>query len=54
MITLLIILMGLGVLALLVLLISGIIAIAWPVAVILAVGLAIDILVVRALVHKKK
>lgn len=54
MITLFILLLGLGVLALLVLLISGIIAIAWPLAIILAVGVLIDCLVLRGLVNRKK
>lgn len=54
MITLFVLLLGLGVLALIGLIISGIIAIAWPLAIILAIGVLIDCLVLRTLVHKKK
>ena len=53
MITLTLIILALAILTILVLAIAGIIAIAWPVLIILGVGLLIDILVFKLIFGKK-
>lgn len=53
MITLTLIIFALAILAILVLAIAGIVAIAWPVLIILGVGLLIDILVFKLIFGKK-
>lgn len=53
MITLTLIIFALAILTILVLAIAGIVAIAWPVLIILGVGLLIDILVFKLIFGKK-
>lgn len=53
MITLTLIIFALAILAILVLALAGIVAIAWPVLIILGVGLLIDILVFKLIFGKK-
>lgn len=53
MITLTLIIFALAILAILVLALAGIVAVAWPVLIILGVGLLIDILVFKLIFGKK-
>lgn len=53
MITLTLIIFALAILAILVLALAGIVAIAWPILIILGVGLLIDILVFKLIFGKK-
>ena len=53
MITLTLIIFALAILAILVLALAGIVAVAWPVLIILGVGLLIDILVFKLIFRKK-
>ena len=54
MITLCLILLVLAIIAILVLAIAGIVAIAWPILIILGIGLLIDVLVLKLFFGKKK
>ena len=53
MITLLLLLLALLIIAIIVLVIGGLFAIAWPLAIVLIIGLIIDILVIKKLFKKK-
>ena len=53
MITLTLIIFALAILAILVLALAGIVAVAWPILIILGVGLLIDILVFKLIFGKK-
>lgn len=54
MITLCLIILILAILAMLILALVGIVAVAWPVIVILGIGLLIDVLVLKLIFGKKK
>ena len=53
MITLTLVIFALAILAILVLALAGIVAVAWPILIILGVGLLIDILVFKLIFGKK-
>ena len=53
MITLLVLLLAAIAVCLIVLVVGGVLVIAWPLAIILVIGLAIDILVIKKLCKKK-
>lgn len=53
MITLALLIIALAIIAILVLAIAGIVAIAWPILIILGIGLIIDILVFKLIFGKK-
>ena len=54
MITLSLLILALGIISIIVLALAGIIAIAWPVLIILGIGLLIDVLTFKLIFHKKK
>ena len=54
MITLCLIILVLAILAILILAVAGIVAVAWPVLVLLGIGLLIDFLVIKLICGKKK
>ena len=53
MITLCLIILILAALAIIVCALAGIIAVAWPILIILGIGALIDVLVLKAIFHKK-
>ena len=53
MVTLALLIIALAIIAILVLAIAGIVAIAWPILIILGIGLIIDILVFKLIFGKK-
>lgn len=54
MITLCLIILVLAALALIICALAGVIAIAWPILIILGIGLIIDVLFLKLIFHKKK
>ena len=54
MITLCLLIFALAIIAIILLALTGIVAVAWPVLIILGIGLLIDIIFFKLIFHKKK